>query len=344
MNSIDDYKKRADELETKLSSDPTVFSDPSNVKKLSNELKTLKHRISLLDLHIDLKGKIERNRAALREETDFSLRELLKVEISEFEEKTKVIEKELEDMDNPDLQLDKSSCIVEIRAGTGGEEAALFASDLFKMYSAYIASKGWELALLSESFGSQGGMKEIIFEVNGEGAFGKLKNESGVHRVQRIPKTEAAGRIHTSAVSVVVLPQIDETEVEINPADIRVDVYRAGGPGGQGVNTTDSAVRLTHIPTNTVVTCQEGRSQIKNKEQAMGIMRSKLYELEREKKLNETGDIRKNAIKGGDRSDKIKTYNFPQSRLTDHRIKKSWFNLDQILSGDIDEILSEKII
>jgi peptide chain release factor 1 len=227
MNSIDDYKKRADELETKLSSDPTVFSDPSNVKKLSNELKTLKHRIDLLEKKSELHGKSERNKAAFKEETDSSLRELLKLEISEFEEKISLIEKELEDMDNPDLQLDKSSCIVEIRAGTGGEEAALFASDIFKMYSAYIASKGWELALLSESFGSQGGMKEIIFEVNGEGAFGKLKNESGVHRVQRIPKTEAAGRIHTSAVSVVVLPQIDETEVEINPADIRVDVCRA---------------------------------------------------------------------------------------------------------------------
>ncbi|MEI6462843.1 MAG: peptide chain release factor 1 [bacterium] len=341
--SLEELKTRAHELETRLSSDSSLFNDQKELQKVSREYKLIGVKIDLLNEITDLSHKVESNSKLLESEKDESMKELLKAETEDFKASLITKKQRFDDLNNPNLQKDLLSCIVEIRAGTGGEEAALFASDIFHMYSAYAVKKNWEIVILSQAYATQGGFKEIIFEVNGEGSYGKLKNESGVHRVQRIPTTEAAGRIHTSAVSVVVIPQVEDSEVIVNPQDIKIDVYRASGPGGQGVNTTDSAVRITHIPTGIVVTCQEGRSQLKNKDKAISVLKGKLFELEEERKLSGTDSIRKNAIKTGDRSDKIKTYNFPQNRMTDHRIKQSWFNLEEIMKGEIDHILSVKI-
>ncbi len=233
---------------------------------------------------------------------------------------------------------------MEIRAGTGGEEAALFARDLFRMYTRYANSKNWTVQVYSIFESDTKGIKEAIFKISGKNVYKCLKYESGVHRVQRVPVTESSGRIHTSAASVVVIPEIDDIHIEIDPKDIRIDVFRSRGSGGQSVNTTDSAVRITHLPTGIIVTCQDTKDQHKNKESALSVLKSKLYQLEHEKQQASLSNIRKNSIKTGDRSDKIKTYNFPQDRLTDHRIHKSWFGLNKILDGDLEEIIEQTSI
>ena len=249
------------------------------------------------------------------------------------------LEKELKILLLPKDPNDEKNVIMEIRGGTGGDEAALFAADLMRMYSMYAESKNWKIDILSSNPTDIGGYKEVSFSIEGQGAYSRLKFESGVHRVQRVPETESSGRIHTSAVTVAVLPEVEEVEVEINQNDLRIDVFRAGGPGGQCVNTTDSAVRITHIPTGIVVSCQDEKSQHKNKDKAMKILRSRIYDVMEEQRHKEIADERKSQVGSGDRSERIRTYNFPQSRVTDHRINLTLYKLEQILDGNLDEII-----
>jgi peptide chain release factor 1 len=276
----------------------------------------------------------------LKEETDEEFRFLLETEIDELEIKTEKLEQKVKVLLLPTDPNDEKSVIMEIRAGTGGEEAALFAGTLFRMYSRYAEEQGWKIDIMDSNFTELGGIKEIIFVVDGQGAYSKLKYESGVHRVQRIPSTESGGRIHTSAATVAVLPEAEEVEVDIKDNDLKIDVYCASGPGGQCVNTTQSAVRITHLPTGLVVTCQDEKSQHKNKAQALRVLRSRLKEIMEEEKNQETAGTRKSQVGTGDRSERIRTYNFPQGRVSDHRINLTLHKLDQILEGQLDEIIT----
>jgi peptide chain release factor 1 len=282
-------------------------------------------------------------KSLVQEEKDPEMRELAREELRELEQRIKDAEDRLKFLLIPKDPLDEKNIIMEIRAGTGGEEAALFAADLFRMYSRFAETKGWKFEVMNINETELGGIKEIIFSISGSGGTGSnvyenLRYESGVHRVQRVPATEASGRIHTSAVTVAVLPEADETEIDIRPEDLRIDVMRAGGPGGQCVNTTDSAVRITHLPSGIVVHCQDEKSQIKNKAKAMRILRARVYEMEEAKAQSERAEARKSQVGSGDRSERIRTYNFPQNRLTDHRINLTLYKLDLIIQGDVAEL------
>ena len=270
---------------------------------------------------------------------DKEFEEMIRLEMAEAEETIERASEELKILLLPKDPNDEKNVIMEIRGGTGGDEAALFAADLMRMYSMYAESKNWKIDILSSNPTDIGGYKEVSFSIEGQGAYSRLKFESGVHRVQRVPETESSGRIHTSAVTVAVLPEVEEVEVEINQNDLRIDVFRAGGPGGQCVNTTDSAVRITHIPTGIVVSCQDEKSQHKNKDKAMKILRSRIYDVMEEQRHKEIADERKSQVGSGDRSERIRTYNVPQSRVTDHRINLTLYKLEQILDGNLDEII-----
>jgi len=285
-----------------------------------------------------LSAQLEDTRSLVQNEKDPEMRELAKEEMRELETRIRDAEDRLKFLIIPHDPLDEKNIIMEIRAGTGGEEAGLFVADLYRMYSRFAETRNWKLEIMNSNETELGGYKEIVFSVSGKNVYENLRYESGVHRVQRIPATEASGRIHTSAVTVAVLPEADETEIDIRQEDLRIDVMRASGPGGQCVNTTDSAVRITHIPTGITVHCQDEKSQIKNRAKAMRILRARIYEMEEAKAASERAEARKNQIGSGDRSERIRTYNFPQNRLTDHRINLTLYKLDLIIQGDVEEL------
>jgi peptide chain release factor 1 len=318
-----------------------VLSDMNRYVRLNKEFKDLQPIIEAYEKYKLTLSNIASTRELLNVEKDEEMREMAKLELEELNDRLPEMEEEIKLLLIPADPEDEKDAVIEIRAGTGGDEASIFAGDLFRMYSKYIENKGWKMDINRYTEGTAGGYKEIVMSVTGEGVYGIMKYESGVHRVQRVPQTETQGRIHTSAASVVVLPEADEVDVEIKPEDIRKDTYCSSGPGGQSVNTTYSAVRLTHIPTGIVVTCQDEKSQIKNYDKAIKELRTRLYNLEYQKYLDGISKKRKTMVSTGDRSAKIRTYNYPQGRMTDHRINLTVYNLLSILDGNIQEVIDK---
>ena len=328
---------------TNLLSDPEVLSDFSQYQKYSMELAELAKIVEKFRDYKKILSDIKDAEEILTESKDDTLKELASAELAELKERKPVIERELKFMLIPVDPRDRRNIILEIRAGTGGEEAALFAADLLRMYSKYAERRRWNVEIINMNHTGIGGIKEVIASIQGKGAYSRLKYESGVHRVQRVPVTEASGRIHTSAATVAVLPEAEDVDIKVDAKDLRIDTFCASGPGGQGVNTTYSAVRIVHEPTGMIVQCQDERSQIKNKEKAMKVLRSRLYEIEIEKQEKERASERKLQVGTGDRSERIRTYNFPQNRVTDHRIGLTLHKLETVLDGDLDEVLDTLI-
>ncbi|HEY0273827.1 MAG TPA: peptide chain release factor 1 [Chitinophaga sp.] len=337
IDKLEIIKGRFDQVSLALTN-PEVVKDNRQFSKLSKEYRQLEKIVKARDQYVKLLEAIAFNREVL-ENGDEEMRELAKDETESLQQQKIELEAAIRNLLIPKDPQDERNAILEIRAGTGGDEASLFAGDLFRMYQRFCEIKGWSTALLNETPGSVGGYKEIVMEVNGEDVYGTLKFESGVHRVQRVPATEASGRVHTSAATVAILPEPDEVEVDIRDADIKMDTFRSSGAGGQHVNKTESAVRLTHIPTGVVVECQEGRSQHSNREIAMKMLRTRIYEAAVRKHEEAIASQRKSLVSTGDRSAKIRTYNFPQGRVTDHRIGMTIYNMDAFLNGDIQEML-----
>jgi len=340
FDKLDHIVHRVQEIQ-ELLSDPAIVTDQKRFRELGKELRTLEPIVEAYRKYKKVKGDFEGSKELLASASDPEMKAMaqeeydaLRVEIAELEEELKLLLV-------PQDPNDSKNFMMEIRAGTGGEEAALFAADLYRMYTRFAERKGWRVDLMDWNETGKGGFKEVVFSVSGEGAYGLMKFESGVHRVQRVPQTEAQGRVHTSAASVVVLPEVEDVEVEINPADLQIDTYRSGGKGGQNVNKVETAVRITHKPTGIVVACQQERSQFQNRDRAMRMLRAKLYEIKMNEQNASIAAQRKSMIKSGDRSDKIRTYNFPQNRVTDHRIGLTLYNLSAIIDGDLDELIEQ---
>ena len=336
---IEKFSRRFTEVEAALS-DPKAFDNPQRAQELSKEYARLKDLVAQGQAYLKTLGQLTENRELLRSESaDSELGQMAKEEMARLESEEKRLEKEIQRGILPPDPADSRNTIVEIRAGAGGQESALFAADLYRMYTRYAEGHRWKFENLDSSPSDLGGFKEIIFEITGNDVYKRLKYESGVHRVQRVPATEAQGRVHTSTATVAVLPEAEEVDLEIKPEDLRIEVCRSGGPGGQGVNTTDSAVQVLHIPTGRIVRCQDGRSQQKNKEKALSIMRARLLEEKQREEEAKYSAHRKTQIGSGGREEKIRTYNFPQNRITDHRIGLTLYNLDRVMEGDLSEMI-----
>lgn len=338
FTKLEQVERRYEELTDQMS-DPSVISDQSRFQKIAKERSDLEELVETFRTFRHVQSELQGNREMAQGEKDAELREMARAEIPALEVKIAGLEQKLKLLLLPKDPHDEKNVILEIRAGTGGEEAALFASDLFRMYQRFAEGHGWKIEVLEHSAAGMGGTKELIALISGASVYSAFKYESGVHRVQRVPTTEASGRIHTSAVTVAVLPEAEDVDIHVDEKDLRIDVYRSSGPGGQGVNTTDSAVRITHLPTGLAVACQDERSQHKNKARAMKILKSRLLDMEMQRQEAERTETRRSMVGTGDRSEKIRTYNFPQNRVTDHRIGLSVHNLTHVLEGNLDEIV-----
>ena len=343
MEIIEKLKKIKDRYENinQQLSDPEILADRDRVVSLSKERSDLTDIVDAYEEYSKVLKNIEGNKEIINSRGDKELTDLAESELDELEEKLINLEEEIKYLLLPKDPNDNKDIIMEIRAGTGGEEAALFAGDLFRMYTRYAEIKGWKTELMDINDTGLGGIKEAVFSIGGNSVYGNLKFESGVHRVQRVPETEASGRVHTSAASVAVLPEAEDVQIDINPNDLKIDIYRSGGAGGQNVNKVETAVRITHLPTGIVVQCQDERSQLKNRQKAMKVLRARLYDMKLKEQSAEISAQRKLMVRSGDRSDKIRTYNFPQNRVTDHRIGLTLYNLVNIMEGDLDELIEQ---
>lgn len=342
QDRLTEIEGRYDEID-RLLADPEVVTDYQRVQSLAKEQATLRNLVTLTREHRKLLSDIDETRTMMHEESDAELAELAKEELEELEARSQQVEAELRVELTPKDPNDEKDVIVEIRAGAGGDEAGLFASDLYRMYTRYAQRQNWKVEVIDANETGLGSLKEIVFQLKGKGAYSRLKNESGVHRVQRVPVTESSGRIHTSAATVAVLPEAEEVDVNIPADDLQIDVFRAGGHGGQNVQKVETAIRITHLPTGIIAICQDERSQLKNKEKAMGVLRARVLAREIEKQQAEVSAERRSQIGTGDRSERVRTYNFPQSRITDHRVGVTSHNLDQALDGEIDVFIEALI-
>ena len=342
FDKLEDLLVRLEEILSELN-EPGVANDPARFQKLMKEQSDLQPIVDAYKEYKACQQTVEESLMMLDEESDEEMREMLKEELADAKSRIEELETELKILLLPKDPNDSKNVIVEIRAGAGGDEAALFAAEIYRMYVKYAESRRWKTELMSLNENGIGGFKEVTFMINGAGAYSRLKYESGVHRVQRVPETESGGRIHTSTITVAIMPEAEEIDFQLDLNDCKFDVFRASGNGGQCVNTTDSAVRLTHIPTGIVISCQDEKSQLKNRDKALRVLRSRLYDMELQKRHDEEAEARRSQVGTGDRSEKIRTYNFPQGRVTDHRIKLTLHRLDTILNGDLDEIIDSLI-